>query len=178
MELPITGRNLEITDELRRYLERKLGKLGRHLPSLKETKVEIREEKTKSPEQRFVVQVTADVNGTLLRGEERGEDLFTAIDRVAAVMDRQVAHYKGKRDDKGRGISLARGDQGPGTASLPPLIKVKRFTVEPMSVAEAIERMELLGHTFYLFLNADTDEINVAYRRQDEGYGVIEAEME
>ena len=178
MELAITGRNLEISAELRRYLERKLGKLGRHLPSIKETKVELREEKTKSPQQRFVVQVTTDVNGTLLRGEERGEDLFTAIDRVATVMDRQVAHYKGKRDDKGRGTSLARGDRGPGTASLPPLIKVKRFAVESMSVAEAIDRMELLGHAFFLFLNADTDELNLVYRRQDEGYGVIEADME
>ena len=80
MELQITGKNMELLPAVRQYIERKLGKLNRHLPNITEAKIEISKEKTKSPQQRFVVQVTIDSSGTLLRGEERGEDLFAAID--------------------------------------------------------------------------------------------------
>ncbi len=90
MELQITGKNVKLIPAVRHYIERKLGKLSRHLPNIIESKVEVSEEKTKSPQQRFVVQVTIDSSGILLRGEERGEDLFAAIDKVAAIMDRQI----------------------------------------------------------------------------------------
>jgi len=96
MELQITGKNIDISPSLRRYIERKLGKLNRHLPNITESKIEIIEQKTKSPQQRFVVQVTVDSNGILLHGEEKGQDPFTAIDKVAEVMNRQIEHYKGK----------------------------------------------------------------------------------
>ena len=180
MELQITGRNIDLSPDLRRYIERKLGKLSRHLPNIIEAKVEVREEKTKSPQQRFVVQVTVDCGGTLLRGEERGEDLFTAIDRTAAVMDRQIKHYKGKLYNKGRGSSRGRGELSQGIQMAPPspeLVRVKRFIVEPMSVAKAIDQMELLGHDFFLFLNADTEELNLLYRRKEGNYGLIEPEL-
>jgi ribosomal subunit interface protein len=107
MELQITGKNIELTPTLRQLIERKLGKLSRHLPNIKEQKVEVYEEKTKSPEQRFVVEVTLDSNGILLRGVERGEDLPRAINKVAAVMDRQIERYKGKLYEKGRGSSVS-----------------------------------------------------------------------
>ncbi|GAG41306.1 unnamed protein product, partial [marine sediment metagenome] len=110
MELQITGKNVKLVPTARRYIERKLGKLSRHLPNIVESKVEVAEEKTKSPEQRFVIQVTIDSNGTLLRGEERGENLFVAIDKVVAVLDRQIERYKGKLYDKGRGSSFARSE--------------------------------------------------------------------
>ena len=178
MELQITGKNLELTPAIRRYIERKLGKLNRHLPNIMESKVEIFEEKTKSPQQRFVVQVTADSSGTLLRGEERGEDLFTAIDKVSAVMNRQIEHYKGKLYKKGRGNSFARGKfSKEETPSGPKVVKVKRFAIKPMSVDEAVDQMEFLGHTFFLFSNADTNELNLLYRRKDSNYGLIEPEL-
>ncbi len=87
MEIQITGKNVKLVPAVRRHIERKVGKLGRHLPNIIEAKVEVYEEKTKSPEQRFVAQVTIDSSGVLLRGEERGEDLFTAIDKVMTIMD-------------------------------------------------------------------------------------------
>ena len=178
MELQITGKNIELMPTVRQLIEQKLGKLARHLSNIVEYKVEISEEKTKSPEQHFVVQVTIDSNGTLLRGVERGKDLPIAINKAAAVMNRQIEHYKGKLYEKGRGSSLARSEFNEEEAAQPPrkVVKVKRFAVKPMSVAEAIDQMELLGHDFFLFFNAESDELNLLYRRKDGDYGLIEPE--
>ena len=176
MELQITGRNIDLSPPVRRYIERKLGKLNRHLPKIIEFKVEIFEEKTKSPQQHFVVQVTIDNNGTLLRSEERGAYLFSAINSAAAVMNRQIEHYKGKLYSKRKGGSFVPGKLSKklGTAKSPEkVVKVKQFTVKPMSVAEAVDQMELLGHDFFLFLNADSEELNLLYRRKDNNYGII-----
>lgn len=180
MELQITGKNMELTPTLRQLIERKLGKLSRRLPNIIEHKVEVYEEKTKSPEQHFVVEVTIDSNGTLLQGVERGEDLPKAINKVAAVMDRQIEHYKGKLYEKGRGSSLARSEFNEEIeAAQPPkkVVKVKRFVIKPMSAAEAIDQMELLGHDFFLFFNASSEALNLLYRRKDGNYGLIEPEL-
>ena len=181
MELQITGKNMELSPPVRSYIERKLGKLSRHLPNIIESNVEISEEQTRSPQQHFVVQVTLNSNGTLLRGEERGEDLFTAIDKLVGIMGRQIERYKGKLYRKGRGSSLARCEfsQEAETEEAPKrVIKVKRFAIKPMSVDEAIEQMELLGHAFFLFFNADTEELNLLYQRKDSNYGLIEPKLE
>jgi len=180
MELQITGKNIELSPAVRHYIERKLGKLSRHLPNIIKSRVELFEKKTRFPQQRFVVQVTIDSSGNLLYGEGKGEDLFTAIDKVAAIMERQIEHYKGKLYDKGRGSSLARGGFNEEIEPTPPprkVVKVKRFAVKPMSVAEAIDQMELLGHDFFLFFNADSEELNLLYRRKDGNYGLIEPEL-
>ena len=181
MEPQITGKNIELSPAVLRYIERKLGKLSRHLPNIIESKVELFEEKTRSPQQRFVVQVTIDSSGTLLRSEGEGEDLFTAIDKVAAIMERQIERYKGKRYNKGRGSSLARGGFKEEIEPAPPprkVVRVKRFAVKPMSVAEAVDQMELLGHDFFLFFNADSEKLNLLYRRKDGNYGLIEPELD
>ncbi len=179
MELQITGKNMELTPEVRRYIERKLGKLNHYLPNIIKSSVEIFEEKTRSPQQHFVVQVTVGSGNTLLRGEERGGDLFTAIDKVALVMSRQIEHRKGKLYKKGRGSSFARSEFTEEVEMQSPrkVVKVKRFAVKPMSVVEATEQMELSGHDFFLFFNADTEELNLLYRRKDGNYGLIEPEL-
>ena len=179
MELQITGKNVELAPAVRRYIERKLGKLGRYLPNIIESKVEISEEKTKSRQQHFVAQVTVHTSTNVLRGEERGEDLFTAIDKVAAVMERQIEHYKGKLYDKGRGNSINTDEFSEEKEAEPSrkVVKVKRFAVKPMSETEAIDQMELLGHDFFLFFNADSEEVNLLYRRNDGNYGLIEPEL-
>jgi len=125
--------------------------------------------------------VTIDSNGTLLRSEERGENLLTAIDKVVEVINRQIERYKGKLYDKGRGSSLARAEFSEEAAEEQParkVVKVKQFTVKPMSAAEAIDQMELLGHDFFLFFNAESEELNLLYRRKDGNYGLIEPELE
>ena len=180
MELQITGIKVELTPTIRRRIKRKFDKLGRHSPSIIESRVEITEQRTKSPQQRFLVRVTVDNNGTLFHGEERGEDLLTAVDRVVAVMARQVEHYKGKRYQKGRSNSSGKGEFGEEIVEIqsePKVVKVKRFAVKPMSVAEATDQMLLLGHAFFLFFNADTEELNLLYRRKDGNYGLIEPEL-
>ena len=179
MELQITGKNIDLAPAVRRHIERKLSKLGRYLPNITESKVEIFEEKTKSPQQHYVVQVTLDSSGTRLHGEERGADLFIAIDKVAAIMTRQIEHYKGKLYEKGRGISLARNEFKEEVEGQPirKVVKVKRFPLKPMSVTEATDQMELLGHDFFLFFNAEAGELNLLYRRKDGNYGLIEPEV-
>ncbi len=178
MELQIIGKNMKLTPEVRHYIERKLGKLSRRLSNITKVKIEVSEEKTRSPQQRFVVQVTIESSGTLLRGENKGENPLEAIDKVVATMDRQIEHYKGKLYDKRKGSSFARSKSSEETETTPPsVVKVKRFAVKPMSVDEAIDQMELLGHDFFLFFNADNEEINLLYRRKDGNYGLIEPEL-
>ena len=180
MELQITGKNIDISPEVRQYIERKLDKLGRHLHKIMESKVEISEQKTKSPQQHFVVQVTIDSNGTLFRSQERGENLVSAIDRVVEIMDRQIKRYKGKLYKKGRGSSLARGglsEEIVEEKTMGRIVKIKQFVVKPMSVDEAIEQMELLGHDFFLFFDADDERLNLLYRRKDGNYGLIKPEL-
>ncbi len=180
MELQITGKNIEISPEVRQYIERKLDKLGRHLHKIMESKVEISEQKTKSPQQHFVVQVTIDSNGTLFRSQERGENMLSAIDKVVEIMDRRIKRYKGKLYKKGRGSSLARGglsEEIVEEKTMGRIVKIKQFVVKPMSVDEAIEQMELLGHDFFLFFNADDEGLNLLYRRKDGNYGLIKPEL-
>ncbi len=102
MDLQITGTNMELTPAVRRYIERKLSKLNRHLPNIIECKVEISEEKTKSPQQRYLAKATASSGGATFHGEERGADLLRAIDKLAAIMTRQLEHHKGKLYKKER----------------------------------------------------------------------------
>jgi putative sigma-54 modulation protein len=179
MELQITGQNMEVTTEVRRYLERKVGKLTRHFPNIIESIVEINQEKTRSPQQHFVVRASVVGNGIKLRSEERGQDLFQAIDKIASVLDRQLERQKGKLYAKGKGSSLARGGLEIETDRplQPEVVKVKRFAMKPMSVPEAAEQMQILGHSFFFFLNTDTDEFNVLYQRHDGNYGLIEPEL-
>ncbi|MFH0942007.1 MAG: ribosome-associated translation inhibitor RaiA [Chloroflexota bacterium] len=171
MELVITGKHLDITPEVRSYVERKLGKLSRHLPGIMKANVEVAEEKTRSREHHFVAQVTLDAGGAILRGEVRGEDLLTAIDRVEKVMVRQIDRYKGKTQSRGR--DSIRGESSAETAiPQPSVIKTKRFFLKALSEEQAVERMELLGHDFFLFLD-ENSEVNLLYRRRDGNYGLI-----
>ena len=104
MELLVSGKNMELTPQARTYIERKMGKFSHYLPNIMETKVEVSEEGTRSAEQRLVVRVTVTISGSsnLLVSEERGADLFTAVDKVAAVMQGRIEHFKGKHYDKPR----------------------------------------------------------------------------
>ncbi|MFC2024722.1 ribosome hibernation-promoting factor, HPF/YfiA family [Chloroflexota bacterium] len=183
MQLQITGKGMDLSPEVRRYIERKLGKLERYLPSIDEARVEVSQENTKSRQQHFIVQVSVDSAGTSIRSEERGADLFTAIDKVAAITNRRIEHYKGKLYDKRRGkgsnSSTRSGtDQMEIAAATGKVVKVKRFDLKPMAVDEAIEQMELLGHAFFLFFNLDSDNISLLYRRKDNNYGLIESSVE
>lgn len=184
MDLTIKGKNVEVTDRLRDYVEKKIGKLDRYLPSISEAWVELSSEAAKAAQDRQVCQVTVRSNGTILRAEERSDDMFTSIDTVLDKMYRQIARYKGKRKNRWRGVSTT---PEPLPLELveeeieePPaaIVRVKRFPIIPMHTDEAVEQMELLGHDFFVFFNANEGEINVLYRRKDGDYGVIQPVLE
>jgi putative sigma-54 modulation protein len=183
MQLQISSKNMELSTETRRYIERKLGRLKRYLPDITESKIEVSREKTKAPEQHFVVQVTIESNGTLLRSEERGADLPTAIDRATAVMNRRIEHFKGKLYDRRKGKKHNAAvrpspEEKPALPQAPgKIVKTKHFSLKPMAVDEALDQMEILGHDFFLFFNADTETVNLLYRRKDNNYGLIEPEL-
>jgi putative sigma-54 modulation protein len=177
MELQIATKNVKMTPTLRQYVQRKIGKLTRHLPSILESKVEITAEGTKSKQQRFLVRVTVNPKGTTLHGEERAEDVFSAIDRAADVMTRQIEHFKGKRYEKGRGTSIARGTTAQATPDeAPPGVEIERPILKPMSVSDATDQLEVSGQVFFLFLNPETKEVNLVYKRKNGDYIVIEPE--
>ena len=181
MELQIVAKNgVEVSETLQAYVEKKVGKLGRYLPTLDEGKVEISREGTKLPEQRFTVQVTLVSRGVLIRAQEKSKGIRTAIDKVVDVLSKRIERYKGKLYDKGRGVSFTRQGaavEAEETEAPKRVVKTKRFLVKPMSVDEAINQMELLGHDFFLFMDADTERINLLYRRENGDYGLIEPEQ-
>jgi putative sigma-54 modulation protein len=181
MELQITGTNIQMNPAMQRYIERKMAKLNKHLPGIQEIKVETAEEKTKSPQQRYLVKVavSSGLGGVAFHGEERGEDLFKAVDRVVSVMTRQMERRKGKLYSRGRGNPMARGRFNQNEEPEPKIkvVKTKRFIIEAMSLDEAIEQMERLGHEFFLYKDSKSEEPRVLYRRHDGNYGIIEPEF-
>jgi len=180
MKLQIIAKNnVEVSETLEAYVEKRIGKLDRYLPTISEGKVEISREGTKLPEQRFTVQVTLDSKGVLIRAQEKSKDIRTAIDKVVNVLSKRIERYKGKLYDKGRGISFARQGaaiEAEEIEAAKRVVKSKHFIVKPMPIDEAISQMELLGHDFFLFIDADTERINLLYRRDDGNYGLIEPE--
>ncbi len=184
MEVTIRGRNIEVTPRLQEYVEKKAGKLDRYLPGITEAHMELGVEKTRSAQDRQVAQLTIRSKGTLLRAEERNHDLFTAIDAVLDKMYHRIARYKGKRQDRTRPTAglepIEAVEELPVAIEQEPagrIVRTKRFRMVSINPEEAIEQMELLGHTCYVFFNADEGQINVLYRRDDGNYGLIQPEM-
>ncbi len=180
MELQITGTHTDISPETKSYIQNKLGKLTRYLPTIMNAEVELSEAKASAPDQRFVAQVTVRTPTNLLRGEERGADAHTAIDKVADVMERQIERYKGKLHKRNKGVSIKTEMSAEPKMELEAsgkVVRVKRFAVKPMSVDEAVDQMEYLGHDFFLFFDSDSEKLKLVYRRKDKDYGLIEPDL-
>ena len=178
MQLIIQGKNIEVTDRLQEYIEKKVGKLDRYLPTITEARMELSVEDAKSAKDRQVAQLTVRSKGTLLRAEERSADMFASIDAIVDKMYRQIVRYKGKRYGRGRGPGeIPPVEEFEEEEASPRIVRTKRFQVAPMDEEEAVEQMELLGHDFFVFFNVNTNEVNVIYRRKDGNYGLIEPEL-
>jgi putative sigma-54 modulation protein len=181
MELQITGTNMQLTPKMQRYIETKFNKLTKHMPDIIDIKVEVSEEGTKSPQQRYMVRaaVNTGTGGSLLHTEERAEDLQQAADKAASVLITQLEKYKGKMYDRGRGNPLVRGKFNHEEAPEQPkkIVKIKKFSVEPLTQEEAIDQMERLGHDFFIYIDDKSDEVRVIYRRKDGNYGLIQPEL-
>jgi putative sigma-54 modulation protein len=181
MELTITGKNMEITDALRQYVERKIGRLDRYLPSISDTRVELSVENTRAAKDRQIAQVTLRSKHGLLRAEEASADMFASIDAVLEKIQRQADRFKGKRWAKRIGSEEEMSAAGTEEEVVPEetsrISRIKRFAMVPMDEEEAIDQMELLGHDFFVFYNANQNQINVVYRRRSGDYGLIVPEL-
>ncbi len=191
MHLVIKGRNMEVNDRLREYVEKKIGKMTKYLPDVQEIRVDLAEEKSRKTSEREVVQVTMRSNGMLLRAEERNSDIYAAIDAVADKLHGQINRFKGKKRRKMERAQVAAVEALETefiSSALEPvaeeedlfegrIVRTKRFSMTPMNEEEAIDQMELLGHDFFIFYNAASDSVNVLYRRSDGNYGLLQPEL-
>ncbi len=185
MKLVIHGKNIEITDAIREYVDQKIEKAVSHFQTLT-TQVDVHLSVARNPRitPQQVAEVTIYANGAVVRAEEGSESLYASIDLVADKIARQLRKYKEKRFDKRHETLKSEeslSDQPVATLDLdrtPELpatvVRTKYFAMPPMTVEEAMERLELVDHDFYMFRNVETGEINVIYDRNHGGYGVIQ----
>ncbi len=175
MHFTITGRNIEVTSGLREAIEDKLGKLDRFFAPATEAIVRLSVQKDMQK-----IEVTIPVKGHIIRAEESSTDMYVSIDLVEEILERQLKKYKNKLTNKKQNtpsFSAAFVEEEFQTDDHVEIVKTKKFAVKPMDTEEACVQMELLGHSFYVFLNADTEEVNVVYKRKGGSYGLIEPEF-
>ncbi len=180
--------HVKVAKRLLEYIERKLSKLDHFLSDIESVTVELSlRAGVRSLSERKVAQITVHARGTLLRAEETSDDLRTAVDRAIEKVHRQVEHYKGKHTARRsvRGgllrmsalLAEAPEVDSDDEANVDDIMRRKSFKISLMSEYEAVDQMLLLGHTFFVFLHADTSRVNVVYRRKGGGYGLILPEL-
>lgn len=174
MRYTITGKNIEVTEGLRAAVYEKIGKLERYFSRDTDVIVTLSVEK-----ERQKIEVTIPVKGSIIRSEQTSTDMYVSIDLVEEVIERQLKKYKNKIIDQKQANAAFSDAYVQEEAEDPEEVKIirtKRFAMKPMDAEEACVQMELLGHNFYVFRNAETDEVNVVYKRKGNTYGLIEPE--
>lgn len=196
MDIQIQGNNLRVTDSLKAYVQKKLERLDRFLPNIMDVRVELQREHTRRGEDLAVAQITVrHQRGAILRAQETtAGEIEVAFNEAVDKMYRQIQRFKGKRERKGHerfsatleelGIAESLpevqydGDMVDEPTQEPQVIRRKDTAVTTMTEEEAIEQMELLGHTFFLFFNQATGNVNVVYKRHAGGYGILNPQVE
>ena len=174
MNITISGKNIEVTDGLRAAINEKLGKLERYFTPETDVIVTLSVEK-----ERQKIEVTIPVKGNIIRSEQVSNDMYVSIDLVEEVIERQLRKYKNKIVDKhqaGGNFQKAYMENDYMENEDIQIIRTKKFDIKPMYPEDACVQMELLGHNFFVFCNAETDEVNVVYKRTGNTYGLIEPE--
>ena len=179
MRTIVKGKNHEVPERVRRYAERKFSRLERLLDDRSDALVELSVERHRSADDSHIVDVTLVIDGRPLRGHAAAVNHESGIDTVVDKLERRAVEYKAKprlraRPNEVKAVlrRLADGTAEPARGQR--IVKVKRFAIEPMFEEDALARMEELGHTFFVFVNAETEHVNVLYRRADGDYGLIE----
>jgi putative sigma-54 modulation protein len=176
MKINITGRNIELTDGLKAAVEERLSKLDKYFHKDTEANVTMSVEK-----ERQKVEVTVPMKGHIIRAEQVSNDMYVSIDLVEEVIERQLKKYRSKLVTKKQTAGYFSDDfadiDGADDDDEIKIIKTKRFGIKPMYPEDACVQMELLGHDFFVFMNAETDEVNVVYKRKGNTYGLIEPEF-
>lgn len=173
MKFRVSGKNLEITQALKERLTKKIGKLEKFFNPDTEASVTMSVEKN-----RHIVEVTINFNGVLFRAEVSDNDMYASIDKAIDILEGQIRKNK-TRLEKKLHEGAFRSDSKEAHADFPEehefrVVRSKKFAIKPMTVDEAILQMNLIGHEFFMFSNADTKEVNVVYRRKGGDYGLIE----
>lgn len=174
MRITITGRNIDITDGLKSAVEDKLAKLEKYFTPDTDVFVTLSVEK-----ERQKIEVTIPVKGNIIRSEQVSNDMYVSIDLVEEVIERQLRKYKTKIIDKKQAASNFQKtyiDNDYMENEEIRIVRTKKFDIKPMYPEDACVQMELLGHNFFVFMNADTDQVNVVYKRKGNTYGLIEPE--
>jgi putative sigma-54 modulation protein len=178
MRLQVKGRNLEVSEQIREYAEEKMGKLDRLVSDPTRVELELLVETNPSIADNNVAEATVFTKGPVLRAREASGDMKASIDQLVDKLERQVKRYREKRRvaprrhaKDGMPADAAPVELEEGETSI---VKTKQFSVTPMSAEEAVLQLELVGHDFFVFRNAETEIINVVYRRRDGDYGLIE----
>ncbi len=179
MRTIVKGKNYDVPDRVREYAERKLTRLERFLDDRSDATVELSVEQHRSAERSHIVEVTLVIDGQALRGSAAAPTHRAGIDDVVDKIERRAVDYRGKLRTPGRagnGPDRARdGDAQPAADDrVGQIVKVKRFDIEPMFEEDAVSRMEELGHSFFVFVNAENERIAILYRRDAGDYGLIE----
>ena len=171
----IKAKNLEITPALREYVEKRIGKVTKYFANIKDINAVLKVEKN-----RHIVELTVNAGSVLLRAEEGTGDMYEAIDLVVEKMEKQIAKHKTKLSKRFRESSQFKGELLSGFKAEETdndefkIVRSKRFIVKPMSVEEAIMQMNLLNHSFFVYLDENENDINIVYKRQGGDYGLIE----
>lgn len=172
MKIIIVGRNIEVTPGLKTAVEDKIGKLDKYFKPETEVHVTLSVEK-----ERQKIEVTIPVKGSIIRSEQVSTDMYVSIDLVEEVIERQLKKYKNKIIDKHQNVSAFTPtfiESEEVEDEEIKIVRTKRFDPKPMYPEDACIQMELLGHSFFVFMNAETDQVNVVYKRKGGTYGIIE----
>lgn len=175
MKFIIVGKNIEVTEGLRAAVEDKIGKLEKYFTEDTEAHVTLSVEKDRQK-----IEVTIPMKGNIIRSEQVSSDMYVSIDLVEEIIERQLKKYKNKLIDKKQASSFFKQefmDREYMDDEEVQIIRTKKFDIKPMYPEDACVQMELLGHNFFVFCNAETDQVNVVYKRKGNTYGLIEPEI-
>lgn len=175
MQYIISGRNIELTEALETKMIKHMKKLDKYFLPSAEAQITFSVEKL-----RHIIEITIPFNGRILRAEVEGKDMYAIMDDAVAIIEKQLIKYKGRIQDRNRTAKqaiFAEEFMRPVEEEKEPSLKIKktkRFAIKPMSAEEAVLQMELLGHNFFVYLDANMEDVNVVYKRKNGSYGLIE----
>lgn len=175
MKFIITGRNIDVTPGLKSAVEDKIGKLEKYFTPETEVHVTLSVEKDRQK-----IEVTIPVKGTVIRSEQISSDMYVSIDLVEEIIERQLKKYKNKLIERQQGSHYLQPDfieKDYAEDDEVTIVRTKKFDIKPMYAEDACIQMELTGHNFFVFCNAETDQVNVVYKRKGNTYGLIEPEV-
>jgi putative sigma-54 modulation protein len=188
MQLLVHGRNIEVTDWIREYINKKIGRLDRYLNNVSDARIELSHNATRAADDRFTAQLTIWSNGHILRAEEATSDILVSIDATVEKMSRQIRRFKGRHYQNRRRQSAAVSAETQLAATMVAeadedeeevgtIIRRKEFILQPLDEEEAVEQMGLLGHDFFVYYDVEAKAINVVYRRRDGQYGLLQPRL-